>query len=107
LPIRAILAPLDLIILTANKVAETLGFEKITDLNTQNEISKLTKLGADKISSFVFDPKETQAEGDKVIAEQRKALEKQDSNRKSEQIYRLGGKSTTKNEYRKARSGKR
>jgi hypothetical protein len=86
LPIRAILAPLDLIILTANKVAETLGFEKITNLNIQNEISKLTKLGADKISSFVFDPKETQAEGDKVIAEQRKALEKLKNDRAGMQL---------------------
>jgi hypothetical protein len=45
--------------------------------------------------------------GKSTTASERKALEKQDSNRKSEQIYRLGGKSTTKNEYRKARSGKR
>jgi len=76
LPIRALLAPLDLVIKTANKVADVLGFEKITSLNIQDEITKLTKLGSDKLSTFVFDPAKVKAEGDKTIAEQQKYLEK-------------------------------
>ena len=46
-------------------------------------------------------------EGKATTPSERKALEKQDSSRKNEQIYRLGGKSTTRSEYRKSRSGKR
>lgn len=75
-PVRALLAPLDLVIKTANKVAEVLGFEKITSLNIQDEITKLTKFGSDKISSFVFDPDKMKSEGDKSIEEQKKYLEK-------------------------------
>lgn len=75
-PVRALLAPLDLVITTANKVAEVLGFEKITSLNIQDEITKLTKFGSDKISSFVFDPDKMKSEGDKSIEEQKKYLEK-------------------------------
>jgi len=76
LPIRALLAPLDLIIKTANKVADVLGFEKITSLNLQDEITKLAKFGSDKLSTFVFDPDKTKAEGDKSVEEQKKYLEK-------------------------------
>jgi hypothetical protein len=76
MPIRALLAPLDLIITTANKVADVLGFEKITSLNIQDEITKLTKLGSDKLSTFIFDPDKTKAEGDKSVEEQKKYLEK-------------------------------
>lgn len=75
-PLRALSAPLDLIIQTANKVAEVLGFEKITSLNIQKEITELTKFGSDKISSLLFDPKKTEEEGKKQIAEQQKYLKK-------------------------------
>ena len=38
------------------------------------------------LSSFIFDPKKTQAEGDKVVAEQRKALEKLKSDKDGLQL---------------------
>lgn len=76
LPIRIIAAPLDLLVKTVNGVAESLGFAKITTLNLNDEITKLKNQGVGKLTSFVFDPAQTAAEGNKAIAEQRKALEK-------------------------------
>lgn len=62
LPLRAIAAPIDLLINTANKVAEILGFNKVvaTDLNT--EISKLAEQGTKAVATFVFDPKQIEAD---------------------------------------------
>lgn len=76
LPIRIIAAPLDLLVKTVNGVAESLGFAKITTLNLNDEITKLKNQGVDKLTSFVFDPAKTAADGNKAIAEQRKTLDK-------------------------------
>ena len=55
--------PLTMILKTVDAVGTALG----KDFGLEDKVFK-------GLSSFVFDPKETKAEGDKVIAEQRKAL---------------------------------
>ena len=55
--------PLTMILKTVDAVGAALG----KDFGLEDKVFK-------GLSSFVFDPKETKAEGDKVIAEQRKAL---------------------------------
>ena len=57
--------PLTMILKTVDAVGSALG----KDFGLEDKVFK-------GISSLVFDPKETQAEGDKVVAEQRKALAK-------------------------------
>jgi hypothetical protein len=62
--------PLTMILKTVDAVGKALG----KDFGLEDKVFK-------GLSSFVFDPKETQAEGDKVVAEQKKALEKLKSDR--------------------------
>jgi hypothetical protein len=66
-PLRVIAAPIDLLINTANKVAEILGFNKVvaTDLNT--EISRLAEQGTKAVATFVFDPKQIEADAQAAV----------------------------------------
>jgi hypothetical protein len=71
--LRVIAAPLDLLITTANEIADALGFEKIS--STINEqLSKLAQTGADTIAKLAFDPEETKKSGQAALAESDKAL---------------------------------
>jgi len=71
--LRVIAAPLDLLITTANEIADALGFEKIS--STINEqLSKLAQSGADTIAKLAFDPEETKKSGQAALAESDKAL---------------------------------
>ena len=67
--------PLTMILKTVDAVGSALG----KDFGLEEKVFK-------GISSLVFDPKETQAEGDKVVAEQRKALEKLKNDRAGLQL---------------------
>jgi membrane protein involved in colicin uptake len=67
--------PLTMILKTVDLVGKALG----KDFGLEEKVFK-------GISSLVFDPKETQAEGDKVVAEQRKALAKLKSDRDGLQL---------------------
>ena len=67
--------PLTMILKTVDAVGSALG----KDFGLEDKVFK-------GISSLVFDPKETQAEGDKVVAEQRKALAKLKSDRDGLQL---------------------
>jgi len=49
-------APIDLVLATANKVSETLGFGTITAINLNDEITKLTEMGSKMVSEFLIDP---------------------------------------------------
>ncbi len=70
---RVLVAPLDLLIITANQIAETLGFEKIS--STVNEqLSNLAKAGSETIAKLAFDPAETERTGKAALAESQKAL---------------------------------
>lgn len=69
LVLRYLSAPIDLAIMGANKVAEVLGFGKITAFNINSEISKFTSSAAKSAAEYFFDPKETASEADKTINE--------------------------------------
>jgi hypothetical protein len=73
--LRIISAPLDALIVTANKIAETLGFSKIVSTTINEEISKLTSKGAETISKLVFDPEKVETEGKKTVEEAKSKLQ--------------------------------
>jgi hypothetical protein len=67
--------PLTMILKTVDAVGSALG----KDFGLEDKVFK-------GLSSFIFDPKETQAEGDKVVAEQKKALDKLKNDRAGLQL---------------------
>jgi hypothetical protein len=67
--------PLTMILKTVDAVGAALG----KDFGLEDKVFK-------GLASFVFDPKETQQEGDKVVAEQRKALDKLKNDRAGLQL---------------------
>jgi hypothetical protein len=64
---RLLAAPIDLLITTANKVAEILGFQKITTFSINAEITKLTSSAAEYGSKLLFDPEEVKSKADETI----------------------------------------
>jgi len=64
---RVLAAPIDLLITTANKVAEILGFQKITTFSINAEITKLTASAAEYGSKLLFDPEEVKSKADETI----------------------------------------
>jgi hypothetical protein len=72
--LRALAAPFDLLIEGANKLSETLGLGKITTTNINAEITKLTQLGAEVGSKFLFDPAKVKADSDATIREAKRGL---------------------------------
>jgi hypothetical protein len=73
--IKFLSLPLTLILKTVDSVGKALG----KDFGLEDGLFK-------GLSSFVFDPKQTQAEGDAVVAEQKKALEKLKNDRAGLQL---------------------
>ena len=67
--------PLTMILKTVDAVGAALG----KDFGLEDKVFK-------GLASFVFDPKETQKEGDKVVAEQKKALDKLKNDRAGLQL---------------------
>jgi hypothetical protein len=78
---RAMVAPIDMVLTTANKVSEALGLGKITTSTINEEITKLTKSGADFFAGLLFDPKETKAKSDATIKEAKNGLAQMKSDR--------------------------
>ena len=76
LAIRALAAPIDAVLETANAIADALGFGKITTTNINKEISKLTETASEAVTKFIFDPKAVESEGNKTIEETKKQLAK-------------------------------
>jgi hypothetical protein len=60
--LRMLAAPIDLVLATANKVSETLGFGKITAINLNDEITKLTEAGSKMVTELLIDPVAQEAE---------------------------------------------
>lgn len=79
--LRAVAAPFDLLIEGANKLAETLGFGQIATTNINAEITKLTTLGADIGSKFLFDPAAVKAESEATIKTAKQGLAQMKSDR--------------------------
>lgn len=74
IPVRILATPLDLLLKTANGVAQVLGLTKSEALNLNDEITKLKEQGVKELSGFIFDPNKVKEEGDAVIKEQEKTL---------------------------------
>jgi hypothetical protein len=79
--LRALAAPFDLLIEGANKLSETLGLGKITTTNINTEITKLTQLGAEVGSKFLFDPAKVKADSQATITEAKQGLNQMKSDR--------------------------
>ena len=73
--LKFISIPLTLVLKTIDSVGKALG----KDFGLESKLFT-------QLSSFVFDPKKTQAEGDAVVAEQRKALDKLKNDRAGLQL---------------------
>jgi hypothetical protein len=103
---RAMVAPIDMVLSTANKVSEALGLGVITTSTINEEITKLTKKGADFFAGLLFDPKETKAKSDATIKEAKNGLAQMKSERdgfllemkKSDQQSTSGSIENTKGE---------
>ena len=79
--LRALAAPFDLLIEGANKLSETLGLGKITTTNINTEITKLTQLGAEVGSKFLFDPAKVKADSQATITAAKQGLNQMKSDR--------------------------
>lgn len=79
--LRYLALPIDAVIATANKVAELLGYGKITAFSINDEITKMTKGASESIAEFFFDPEATAAEANKTIRETKDALLKLENDR--------------------------
>ncbi len=66
---RAMAAPIDMVLETANQVSEALGLGKVVTSNINKEISKLTESGSKFLANLLFDPAETKAKSDATIKE--------------------------------------
>ena len=64
---RAIVAPLDLLILTVNKVSKALGQGEIISSTINEQITKMTKAASEFVATKVFDPEKTKQQGDDNI----------------------------------------
>jgi len=74
LGLRLLAAPIDLLLDAANTVSETLGFGKITAVNLNEEISKLTELGSKMATEFLIDPVAQEKELKESLDKQRMEL---------------------------------
>jgi len=72
--IRALAAPIDMLISAANSASEALGFGKITTFNINQEITKMINNFSEGAAKFLFNPEEVAKEGDKTIVEAEKKL---------------------------------
>ena len=77
--LRMLTAPIDLVLATANKVSETLGFGKITAINLNDEITKLTEAGSKMVTELLIDPVAQEAELKASFEKQRHEVEQMTS----------------------------
>lgn len=81
LGLRLLVAPIDMVLETANLVSEKLGFGKIVATNLNKEITKLIDAGADIGSKFLFDPAKVKADSDATIKAAKQGLAQMKSDR--------------------------
>ena len=79
LTLRLLAAPIDAVLATANKVSETLGFGKITAINLNDEISKLTEAGSKMVTEFLIDPVAQEKELKESLDKQRNEIAQMES----------------------------
>jgi hypothetical protein len=78
---RALVLPLDAVILAANSVAEVLGITSIQVPYINGMLTDLTTAGADFLSGLLFDPAAVKAESDATIKEAKRGLAQMKSDR--------------------------
>jgi hypothetical protein len=78
---RLLVAPIDMVLKTANLVSEKLGFGTITALNLNAEITKINEMYSEVGSKFFFDPDKVKADSDATIKEANKGLAQMKSDR--------------------------
>ena len=76
LALRALSAPIDLLLEAANQVSSILGFGEITSFRINEEISKMLDGASEWGASLLFDADEVRKKNEGVIAEERDKLEK-------------------------------
>ena len=86
LGLRLLAAPIDLVLSTANKVSETLGFGKITAIDLNAEISKLITTGSKLGTNLLFDPAKVKADGNATIKEAQESIAKMVNDRAGMQL---------------------
>ena len=79
LGLRLLVAPIDIVLATANKVSETLGFGKITAINLNDEITKLTEAGSKMAAEFLIDPVAQEKELKESLDKQRHEIAQMES----------------------------
>lgn len=79
LSLRLLVAPIDIVLATANKVSETLGFGKITAINLNDEITKLTEAGSKMAAEFLIDPVAQEKELKESLDKQRHEIAQMES----------------------------
>jgi hypothetical protein len=77
--LRALAAPVDLILVTANKVSEVLGFGKITATTINEEITKMNVAASDWVANQIFDPEKVRIESEESIKTMKKTLLQQEN----------------------------
>jgi hypothetical protein len=84
--LRMLSAPIDLVLATANKVSEALGFGKITAVNLNDEITKLTEAGSKMVSELLIDPVAQEKELKESLDKQRYEIAQMESDYKGFQL---------------------
>lgn len=77
--LRMLSAPIDLVLATANKVSEALGFGKITAINLNDEITKLTEAGSKMVTELLIDPVAQEKELKESLDKQRHEIAQMES----------------------------
>lgn len=84
--LRMLSAPIDLVLATANKVSEALGFGKITAINLNDEITKLTEAGSKMVTELLIDPVAQEKELQESLEKQRHEIAQMESDYKGFQL---------------------
>jgi hypothetical protein len=77
--LRMLVAPIDLVLATANKVSKALGFGEITAVNLNDEITKLTEAGSKLVTELLIDPAKQEKELKESFDKQRHEIEQMTS----------------------------
>jgi len=72
--LRMLVAPIDLVLATANKVSKALGFGEITAVNLNDEITKLTEAGSKLVTELLIDPAKQEKELKESFDKQRNEI---------------------------------
>jgi hypothetical protein len=99
--LRAMAAPIDLLLTTANAVSEKLGLGQITAINLNKKISELNEFVGKTVGDLLFDPESVKADAEKTLAESEKSLKELINQRAGYQLQINAIDKTASNEAKK------